>query len=131
MRNEELIENIRQSHPDADKAAADLTKAKFELSKTTKSTCLEFLSENDVELESWIGDVRDNEKVMKILKLWFSLSTVHNRESWCAFPAIIDDDTFYSGAKIVLISEATILCKKIHLPTTYYQFEYVKLFLFI
>jgi hypothetical protein len=112
LRNEELIESLRQSNPEADK---DLPKDKFSVSKSTKSTCIEFLEENDVEISSWIGEANENEQVKKILKVWFTLIRGYNSRPWCSFPEILDNDEFYANAKIVLLTEATMLGKQSHL----------------
>ena len=99
LRNEELIESLRQSHPEADKVG-DLSKEKFQISKSTKGTCLEFLADNDVEISSWISDADENDQVKKILKVWFTLFKEYNSQVWCTFPEILDDDTFYANAKV-------------------------------
>lgn len=106
MHNEELIESLRQKYPEADKVGGDLTKEKFQVSKTTKGTCIEFLADNDVELMSWISEANENDRVKKILKLWFTLLKEYNHEAWCTFPTILDDEQFYPHAKIVLLQEA-------------------------
>jgi 5-methylcytosine-specific restriction endonuclease McrBC regulatory subunit McrC len=111
MQNEELIESLRQAHPDADKAAADLGKAKFEISKNTKSTSIEFLSDNEVTIDQWIGEAEESQRVKEILRIWFALSGRYNSQPWCQHPAILDWEAFYEGAKVVLLSEATNLCK--------------------
>lgn len=80
LRNEELIENLRASNPDADR---ELPKEKFAISKSTKSTCVDFLEENDVEITSWIGEANESERVKKILKVWFALVGQYNKERWC------------------------------------------------
>jgi hypothetical protein len=105
LRNEELIESLRQSNPEADKSG-DLNKEKFHISKSTKSTCIEFLEDNDVEISSWIGEANENDKVKRILKVWFTLTNEYNKKAWCSFPEILDDDSFYANAKIVLLTEA-------------------------
>lgn len=58
-------------------------------------------------------DADDNEKVKKILKVWFTLCKSYNREAWCQFPNILDDDTFYPNAKVILLTEAQLLGKMI------------------
>jgi len=104
MKNEEFIDSLRQSHADADKIAANLGKEPFTISKITKGTSIEFLIDNEVPLESWIGDIDDNEKVKKILKVWFTLQGRYNQKEWCAFPANLDHTHFYEGgAKLVLL----------------------------
>lgn len=83
------------------------------MSKTTRGTCIEFLADNDVELSSWISEANENERVKKILKIWFTLIREYNQEQWCKFPAILDDDQFYPNAKMVLLQEAQMLGKLI------------------
>lgn len=109
MKNEEQIEQVRNSNPDAEKH--EFNKDNFTISKLTKSGCIEFLKENDVDIDSWITDADENDKVKKILKIWFTLSSTYNKEDWCKFPNILNDDTFYNGAKEVLMAEAQTLCK--------------------
>jgi hypothetical protein len=104
IKNEEEIENLRSSSPDADKH--EFNREAFQLSKNTKSACIEFLKENEVEIDTWINDADDNERVKKILKIWFTLSNSYNKEEWCSFPKILDDESFYLGAKEVLLREA-------------------------
>ena len=111
MKNEEFIDSLRQSHADADKIAANLGKEAFAISKITKGTSIEFLIDNEVPLESWIGDIEGNEKVKKILKVWFALQGRYNQQEWCAFPANLDHMHFYEGAKLVLLKEANNLGK--------------------
>ena len=105
MHNEELIETLRQSHPDSDKSG-DISKEPFAISKSTKNTCIDFLNDNDVDISSWISEADENERVKKVLKLWFTICKQFNHESWCAFPTILDNDTFYANAKIILLTEA-------------------------
>jgi hypothetical protein len=97
IKNEEQIENIRNGTPEAEKH--EFNKDNFSLSKHTKSACIEFLKETDIEIDSWINDADDNDKVKKILKIWFTLSATYNKEEWCQFPKILDDEAFYAGAK--------------------------------
>lgn len=104
MKNEEDIEAVRSSNSEAEKH--EFNRDAFSLSKHTKSACIEFLKENEVDIDSWINDADDNEKVKKILKIWFTLSSSYNKEEWCSFPKILDDATFYAGAKDVLLREA-------------------------
>lgn len=133
---------MRSSSPDADKH--EFNREAFQLSKHTKTVCIEFLKENEVEIDSWINEADDNEpkydgwlslrssilslnrfhesislnqeplfaslfgneRVKRILKIWFTLSTSYNKEEWCSFPKILDDESFYQGAKEVLLREA-------------------------
>jgi hypothetical protein len=39
-----------------------------------------------VEITSWISEVEENERVKKILRLWFSLFTPFNKQDWTAYP---------------------------------------------
>lgn len=80
LRNEEMIESLRQDNPDAEKGGDP---PKFAISKTTKSTCIDFLVDNDVEISSWISEANENEKVKRILKVWFTLSKEYNNQQWC------------------------------------------------
>jgi len=64
------------------------------------------LKENEIEIDSWIEDANDNEKVKKILKIWFTLISSYNNQDWCKFPKILDDEVFYNGAKEILLNEA-------------------------
>jgi hypothetical protein len=76
MKNEEQIESLRGV---ADVEKYDFNRAAFNLSKHTKSACIEFLKDNEIEIDTWIEDANDNEKVRKILKIWFTLSATHNQ----------------------------------------------------
>jgi hypothetical protein len=75
---------------------------------------MEFLKENEVEIDQWIEDLDGCDKLKKILKIFFTLSSSYNKESWCMFPSILDDETFYSGAKTALQNDATQLGKTCH-----------------
>jgi succinate dehydrogenase flavin-adding protein (antitoxin of CptAB toxin-antitoxin module) len=103
LRNEELIESLRSSNPDIDKAISEMSPEKFTISKSTKNTCIEFLAENDVEISEWISNVDECERVKKILRVWFTLCKSYNKEPWCSFPEILDIDTFYPSAKVTLL----------------------------
>lgn len=109
MNNEEMLERVRSENPDAEKH--EFIKEHFQVSKLTNTGCLDFLKENDVEIDCWIEDCDGNEKVKKILKIWFTLSSTYNKEDWCRFPNILDDEIFYAGAKQALINDAKNLCK--------------------
>lgn len=74
LRNEEQIENLRQSYPDAELAS----ETPFQLSKSTKSTSVEFLSDNDVEISTWISEADESPLVHKCLRLWFTLCKQYN-----------------------------------------------------
>ena len=76
------------------------------MSKHTKTGCIEFLKDMDVEINMWINDADDNERVKKILKIWFTLNNRHNKEEWCKFPNVLNDEQFYKHAKEVLLNEA-------------------------
>ena len=56
MENEEIIENLRSSHPNADNLFDGLEDS-FAVSKATKSCSIEFLAENDVEITAWISEM--------------------------------------------------------------------------
>lgn len=72
---------------------------------------IDFLQEMEVEIENWIGEVDENEKIKKILKVWFTMLKTYNKEPWCSVANIIEDDLFYANAKIVLLTEAQKLSK--------------------
>lgn len=110
MSNEELIESIKTSNPDADKPSQN-TAATFKLSKNADQCCIDFLKESDVELSSWIEQVESSEKVLKVLKLHFTLVSTYNQEWWCQFPAIINNSLFWQGAQQALESDAQSLSK--------------------
>jgi hypothetical protein len=96
MGSEEQVESIRSSYPDAENAVQS---AAFSVSKHTKSSCIDFLKDCDVEIDTWIDSADESEKVKKALKLFFTVSSSYNKEEWCKFPNIIDDETFWAGAK--------------------------------
>jgi hypothetical protein len=108
LKNEEQIENLRQSHPDADN---DKPLPPFVLSKQRKSHCIDFLEESSEDISNWIGAVDDNDRVKKILKIWFTLFQPYNQQPWCQFPAILNDDEFYPNAKVTLLTDAQHLGK--------------------
>ena len=104
--NEELIATILQNHPEADKKDNNQSADKFQLNKNTRSTCIDFLRENDVDISAWIGEADENERIKKILMVWFTIFSSYNKEPWCTFPEIVQEDNFYPNAKIVLLTEA-------------------------
>lgn len=53
MSNEELVQSIRTSHPEADKPS-EASAENFKTSKNTDQCCIEFVKENDVEGSLWI-----------------------------------------------------------------------------
>ena len=110
IKNEEQIESLRNGNADAEKH--EFNREHFAFSKHTNSACIEFLNDNDIELDTWIGDADDNDKVKNILKIWFTLNRSYNKEDWCQFPRILDTETFYSNAKEVLTKEAPMLGKQ-------------------
>jgi hypothetical protein len=67
---------------------------------------MDFLRDNEVEIESWIDSLDDCDKLKKILKIFFTLCSSYNKEAWCMFPSIIDDETFFAGAKEALQRDA-------------------------
>jgi hypothetical protein len=77
MENEEIIENLRQSYPNADNLFDGLEDS-FTVSKATKSCSIEFLAENDVEITAWISEIASNDRVKNILRVWFSLFRPYN-----------------------------------------------------
>ncbi len=110
MENEEAIQNLRKEHPDSENQ--EFTPSNFAISKTTLQTCMEFLKENEVEIDSWIESLDECEKLKKILKIFFTLCSTYNKEEWCMFPHIIDDATFFAGAKQALLNDAALLGKR-------------------
>ena len=76
------------------------------MSKLTKTACIDFLKENDVEIDTWINDADDSEKLKKILKIFFTLNSQYNKDDWCQFPSILNEEIFYAGAKEVLTKDA-------------------------
>ena len=82
MSNEELVEKLRKEHPEADKPVSTPSLESFKLSKNTVQCCIEFLKENDVD-ESWVSLIDGNEKILKIFKVFFTLVSTYNQESWC------------------------------------------------
>ena len=110
MANEELVERIRTTSPEADKPSEN-TLANFKLSKNTDQCCIEFVRDNDVEISSWIEEVEASEKSLKVLRLFFTLVSTYNKESWCQFPAILDSAQFWEGAKQALERDAQSLSK--------------------
>lgn len=94
---------MRQNTPEAE----GLKDGPFQLSKNTKSTSIEFLQENDVELSTWISEADESPLVQKCLRLWFTLCRQYNKEPWCQHPG----EDFYPNAKVVLLTEAQQLCK--------------------
>jgi len=96
MENEEAIQNL-QNNSDAESQNFD--PSNFTISKTTLQTCLEFLKDNEIEIDSWIDSLDKCEKLKKFLKIFFTLSSTYNKEEWCIFPHILDDSTFFNGAK--------------------------------
>ena len=63
------------------------------------TACIDFLKDSDVDIESWINDADESEKVKKVLKIFFTLNSTYNKEEWCSFPSVLDDDMFWAGAK--------------------------------
>jgi len=78
-----------QNHPEADKKDNNQSADKFQLNKNTRSTCIDFLRENDVDISAWIGEADENERIKKILMVWFTLFSSYNKEPWCTFPEIV------------------------------------------
>jgi len=114
INNEELIESLRSGNPDADKSLTNLQET-FKISKTTKTTCIDFLADMDQEITAWISEAQESERVKKILRVWFALVRPYNQEAWCAFPDILDEDHFFPDAKITLLNDAQMLGKYIQI----------------
>ena len=129
MSNEELVQSIRNEHRDADKPSNN-TADNFETSKNTNQCCIEFLKEMDVEGNLWIDSCEGNDKVLKALKLYLTIVSTYNQESWCQFPTILDNDAFWAGAKKVLtrdadsLSKLNYLSKAIHIIYTFISLQY-------
>lgn len=81
MENEEIIETLRSSNPNADSIFEGI-EDNFSVSKTAKSCSIEFLAENDVEISGWISEVQENDRVKNVLRVWFSLFRPYNQEEW-------------------------------------------------
>lgn len=64
-----------------------------------------------MDIDSWINDADDSEKLKKILKIFFTLNSSYNKEEWCQFPNILDEEAFYAGAKQTLMRDAEQLGK--------------------
>ncbi len=109
LSNEELIATL-QSDGVLDKASP-FDPSGFKISRTTKTTCIDFLKDNDVEIVSWINEASENERVKKILRIWFTLFKPYNQEQWVCFPDILDNDMFYPDAQTALLSDAISLGK--------------------
>lgn len=69
------------------------------------------MKDSDVEIDTWINEADESEKVKKVLKIFFTLNSAYNNQEWCMFPTILDDELFWTGAKNVLNSEAANLGK--------------------
>lgn len=83
MSVEDQVEQIRSSHPDAEN---DKQQPPFAVSKHTRSSCIDFLKDCDVEIDQWIDAADESEKVKRVLKLFFTVSSAYNKEDWCKFP---------------------------------------------
>ena len=64
-----------------------------------------------MEIDSWIDSADESEKVKKALKLFFTVNASYNKEDWARLPQILDDETFWAGAKIALQNDAPMLGK--------------------
>lgn len=64
-----------------------------------------------MDISSWISEADDSDLVKKTLKIWFTLCKSYNQQPWCRFPSVLDTDEFYPNAKVVLLTEAQMLCK--------------------
>ncbi|CDW71249.1 UNKNOWN [Stylonychia lemnae] len=110
---DQLLAAVQDSETQAKASGADGEKqvdpSAFQTSKNTNTCCIEFLQENDVETASWIDEADGHDKLKKILKVFFSLISTYNSESWCSFPTILNDDLFYAGAKQALLTDAVTL----------------------
>ena len=73
-----MIETLRSSHPNIDNLFEGIEDS-FTVSKTAKSCSIEFLTENDVEITSWITEVEGNDRVKNVLRVWFSLFKPYNQ----------------------------------------------------
>jgi hypothetical protein len=110
MNNEGIIQKLRTEHPEAEKGDGCLGH-EFQVSKHTQQAVVDFLKENDVEIELWIDDLESSAKFRKILKVFFLLNSNYNKEEWCQFPQILQDDAFLEQAKEVLQRDAAKLSK--------------------
>lgn len=48
------------------------------MSRTTKTTCLDFLADMDVDITTWISEANESDLVKKVLRVWFSLVKPYN-----------------------------------------------------
>ena len=62
-----------------------------------------------MDIDSWVNDADESEKVKKALKLFFTLSSAYNKEEWCLFPQVLDDEAFWQGARSALVNDAELL----------------------
>jgi hypothetical protein len=51
--------------------------------------------------------------VKNILRVWFALCKPYTSQPWCNYPRILEKDEFYANAKVILLTEAQNLGKKI------------------
>ena len=115
LENEEHIETLRsESSPEAEKSLAGIQDS-FKVSRTTKTTCLDFLADMDVDISTWISEANESELVKKVLRVWFSLVKPYNQQEWTSYPAILDEDNFYPQAKMSLLNDAMMLGKSDYL----------------
>ena len=108
IKNEEQIENLNTSFP-AEVRNHEFNKDQFQISKSTKSTCIEFLKENDIDIENWISGAKENSHVKKVIKIWFTMNARLNKFDYCQLPTILDDSLFFENAEKVLISECEMM----------------------
>ena len=76
---EEKINEIRKDHPDAENK--DPNSTPFVISKRALNG-IEFLSDNEIELDDWVNDAKENQWAMKTLKILFALNSTYNKDSW-------------------------------------------------
>ena len=74
MQNEEEIEELRVTNPDAE---AQEVSVNFELQKRTKNS-LSVLQDEDFDIKEWIETSKENEWVLMTLKLWFTILKTTN-----------------------------------------------------
>ena len=86
LQNEELIDTLRSEQtPDIEKSLAGIQDS-FKVSRTTKTTCLDFLADMDVDISNWISEANESELVKKVLRVWFSLVKPYNELEWTNYP---------------------------------------------
>jgi hypothetical protein len=66
---------------------------------------LEILEDAPLDIEEWIEEQKENEWVIRTVKLWFTLHSSYNKQDFVQFPAILDDQAFFAKAIAILKPE--------------------------